>query len=286
MTRDRRAARIVLAVSFGFAAAACGGGAQRAPEGEPSPTASASTAPVAEPVDIGGRSLFLECQGAGGPTVVLEAGLTGDQRTWDLVIEDLPPDVRACSYDRANIGESDPAPTPRSAQDVVDDLSTLLEAAGEEPPYVLVGFSFGGIFVQLYAADHPEEVTGIVLVESNHPDEARQFERHLTDEQIAEDRAIAQDNPEGIDIYASYDELREAGPLPDVPLIVITASEADAEWPPGWDPELFDRLRAQQQADLASLVPGGRQIIAEDSAHEVPAHRPEVVVDAILEVLG
>ena len=276
---------ILLAALVSVVAVACGGGAGRSPETASSPTSSASASPAGELVDIGGTSLFLECQGSGSPTVVLEAGLTGDRRTWDPVMQELPPDVRACAYDRANIGDSDPAPTPRSAQDVVGDLSALLNAAGEDPPYVLVGFSFGGIFVQLYAAEHPDEVAGLVLVESNHPDEARQFEQHLTPAQIAEDRAIAQDNPEGIDIYASFDETRNAGPLPEVPLVVITAP-GSAEWPPDWDAKLFDRLRAQQQADLASLVPDGRQVIAEDSPHEVPVHRPEIVVDAILEVLG
>ncbi len=236
-------------------------------------------------MDVGGRSLHIECQGSGTSTVVFEAGLGGDPSTWDRVMEELPPDVRACAYHRANTGASDPAPTPRSAQDVVDDLEALLQEAGEDPPYVLVGFSFGGIFAQLYAAEHPDEVAGIVLVESNHPEEARQFERHLTPAQIRLDREFAQDNPEGLDIFESLDEARTAGPPPDVPLVVIT-SPRSGQWPPDWDTELFDRLRAQQQEDLASLVPGGRQVFAEEGQHDVPGTQPELVVDAILEVRG
>ncbi len=132
----------------------------------------------------------------------------------------------------------------------VDDLEALLGVIEAEPPYVLVGFSMGGIFTQVYAATHPDDVAGLVLVESNHPDEAHQFEAHLTAEQIEADRAAAAANPEGIDILASFDEA--AAPLPDVPLVVVTATEGGADWPPGWDPAVFDRLRAEQQADLAS----------------------------------
>lgn len=233
-------------------------------------------------VDVGGRSLFVRCSGSGDQVVVFEAGLTGDSRTWDGVVGRLPDGVRACVYDRANVGRSDEAPTPRTATDVVDDLEALLLAIDVESPYVLVGFSMGGIFSQLYASTHPDDVAGLVLVESNHPDEARQFEAHLTPEQIEADRA-ASVNPEGIDIFASLDEA--GAPLPDVPLVVVTATGSGGDWPPGWDPALFDRLRAEQQADLSSLVPQGEQIFAEGSGHQVPADRPDVVVDAIERVL-
>lgn len=282
--------------------AACGGdddqGGQdpAAADPAPSPAAPSSAAPTSaaptdvlsdgEMVDIGGRSLFVKCVGdsTAGPTLLLEAGLTGDSLTWDKVVPSLPPGVRTCSYDRANTGRSDPAPTPRTAQDAVDDLDALIKAIDAKPPYLLVGFSFGGIITQLYAAEHPRDVSGIVLVESNHPDEARQFEQHLTRAQIAADRAYVQSNPEGIDIYRSFDQARKAGPLPHVPLVVVTATVSEG-WPPGWNPKLFDRLRAQQQADLADQVPGGQQVFAEGSGHDVPADRPDVVVNAINRVL-
>ncbi|MBA2769748.1 MAG: alpha/beta fold hydrolase [Sporichthyaceae bacterium] len=83
--------------------------------------------------------MFLDCRGSGSPTVVLEAGLTGDLRTWERVVPDVKKQTRVCAYDRANIGRSEPAPTPRTAADLVQDLDTLLKAAGEKPPYVLVG---------------------------------------------------------------------------------------------------------------------------------------------------
>jgi hypothetical protein len=70
-----------------------------------------------------------------------------------------------------------------------------------------------------------------------------------------------------------------------VPLVVITATSSDG-WPPGWDPQLFDQLRAEQQADLATRVPGGQQVSANGSGHDVPHDRPDVVVDAINHVLA
>jgi pimeloyl-ACP methyl ester carboxylesterase len=142
----------------------------------------------------------------------------------------------------------------------------------------------GGLTAQLFAQEYPDDVAGLVLVESNHPDEVEQFEAHLTPEQIAEDRQAVSENSEGIDVFESIRQVGAKQGLPSVPLVVVTAGKSEG-WPPGWDPQLFDRLRAEQQADLATLVPGGLQVIAEDSAHEVPAQQPQVIVDAINTVL-
>jgi pimeloyl-ACP methyl ester carboxylesterase len=252
-----------------------------------SPTSTPAESPSARlqgMVDIGDRSLLLRCRGSGGPTVVLEAGLADDLSTWDAVQGPVSARTRVCAYNRANIGVSDAAPKPRTTTDMVDDLEHLLAAADERPPYVLVGFSFGGLVVQQFAATHPDDVAGLVLVESNHPDEQRQFESRLTRRQIREDRAEVAGNPEGADVFSSFDEVRSAGPLPDVPLVVVTAGVPE-EWPPGWNPRVFNRLRSRQQADLATLVPGGRQMFARQSGHRVPDEQPEVVVRALDDVL-
>jgi hypothetical protein len=92
-------------------------------------------------------------------------------------------------------------------------------------------------------------------------------------------------SPEGLDPYTSYVQVQEAGPLPEVPLIVVTAGVSEG-WPPGWDAELFDALRAEQQAELATLVTGGRQVFAETSGHHVPSTQPEVVIEAVESVLA
>jgi len=278
MTRQLHVVAVLFVACVGLGVAGCGG----SPDPDRAETSSARTE---GPVDIGDRSLLLRCQGAGAPTVLLEAGLGGDLTTWDSVLAPVSSRTRACAYNRANVGASDPAPTPRTTTDMVDDLTRLLTAADEPPPYVLVGFSFGGLVVQQFAATHPDDVAGLVLVESNHPDEARQFEAHLTRKQILADRAEVAANPEGVDVFSSFDEVRAAGRVPDVPLVVVTAG-AGEDWPPGWDPTVFDRLRSRQQADLAAMVTGGRQVFARQSGHDVPHDQPEVVVRAIEDVLG
>jgi len=247
--------------------------------------ASASAPAIAERmVSIGDRSLFLRCGGEGSPIVLLESGLGGDHNTWERVLPEIASKTTVCTYDRAGLIRSDPGPEPRSAATAADDLEALLASAALEPPYVLVGFSYGGIIMQLYAATHPDAVAGMVLVESNSPNEVEQFEQHLTPEQIETDRAVALDNPEHIDVYAGFEEVQAAGALPNVPLVVITAGLTEG-WPPGWDPGVFDALRAAQQAELAALTDMGTQVIADRSHHDVPSQQPEIIVTAIGDVL-
>lgn len=291
----------VLALASVLAACAAPGGSpitDLSPTGTSAPETPARTAaavasvvpsassgpPPANLVSIGDRALWLECTGDDGPAIVLESGLGGDHRTWKGVQPELASSARVCAYDRAGIGESDSSPGTRTAAAAVDDLHALLDAAGVQPPYVLVGFSFGGAISQLYASMHPDQIAGLVLVESSHPLEAAQFEEHLTPTQIAEDRAAVLDNPEQMDVFASFDELQAAEPLPNVPLVVVTAGISEG-WPPDWDAATFDALRAAQQVDLVSFTEQGSQLIAEDSGHHVPSQEPEIVIAAIARVL-
>ena len=115
--------------------------------------------------------MHLNCVGEGSPTVVLDTGL-GDSSVnfWPLQ-ESIAEFTRVCSYDRAGYGWSEPGTEPRTSQQIVDELSALLEAAGEAGPYVLAGHSFGGLNTILFAAEHPDDVAGVVLIDSSHPDQ-------------------------------------------------------------------------------------------------------------------
>ena len=122
-------------------------------------------------VDIGGRKLALHCSGSGSPTVIFESPSGGAGWDWWAVQPPVAARTRACTYDRAGYGFSEPSPRAADAANAVDDLRALLQAAGVAPPYVLVGNSFGGGVAQLYAWTHSGEVRGLVLVEPMHEDE-------------------------------------------------------------------------------------------------------------------
>lgn len=121
-------------------------------------------------VDVGGRKLHLHCTGAGAPTVVLEAGASAFAIDWSLVQPEIARTNRVCSYDRAGHGWSDPAKAVTTPERVALDLHAALAAAGEKPPYVMVGASMGGIYVRIYQARHPDDIVGMVLVDPAHED--------------------------------------------------------------------------------------------------------------------
>ena len=121
-------------------------------------------------VEVGGHRLHLWCQGRGSPTVVLEADLGEWSLDWSAVQPDLSAHSRVCSYDRAGLGWSDSAGRPRTAAAQVEELRTLLDRAGERGPFVAAGHGYGGMVVRLWAALHPAEVAGMVLVDAADPE--------------------------------------------------------------------------------------------------------------------
>lgn len=130
--------------------------------------------PPGQLYDVGGYRLHLYCTGpqdSDNPTVILETLSGGVSSLWAWIQPEIAQATRVCSYDRAGRGWSEPSPRPIALQQTVSDLHTLLQKAGVAGPYVLVGHSVGGIYVRKYAADYPNEVVGIVLVDSSHPDQ-------------------------------------------------------------------------------------------------------------------
>jgi pimeloyl-ACP methyl ester carboxylesterase len=131
--------------------------------------------PPGEMVDVGGYSLHINCVGQGSPTVVLDAGSGGMSAQWVRVQQEVSGTTRVCAYDRAGMGWSEMGPEPRDAKQITGELHTLLKGAGIEGPYVLVGHSFGGLYMQTYAARYPDEVAGVALVDSStEPDQFSQ----------------------------------------------------------------------------------------------------------------
>jgi pimeloyl-ACP methyl ester carboxylesterase len=130
-------------------------------------------------VDVGGYRLHLNSQGQGGPTVVMESGNGNFSLNWGRVPREVAKFTRVCTYDRAGLGWSDRSLQSRTAHNLVEDLHTLLERSGVEPPYVLVGHSLGGMLIRLYAHEHPDQVVGMVLVDSSHEEQLLRFPEAL-----------------------------------------------------------------------------------------------------------
>jgi pimeloyl-ACP methyl ester carboxylesterase len=127
-------------------------------------------------IDVGGYRLHLYCTGTateGSPTVILEQGLGGTSPAWAWIQPEVAKATRVCSYDRAGLGWSDPPPkgTQRDGLEVTKELHTLLENAGVAGPYVMVGHSFGGLYSLFFAHQYAQDVVGVVLLDSSHPDQ-------------------------------------------------------------------------------------------------------------------
>jgi pimeloyl-ACP methyl ester carboxylesterase len=116
-------------------------------------------------VSIGARRLAIDCTGERltSSTVVLMAGQGRPAKDWGKVQARVSTFARVCSYDREGLGDSDESPRPQSADEIISDLHTLLAAAGEKPPYLLVAHSIAGIPARRFTARFPSEVTGLVL---------------------------------------------------------------------------------------------------------------------------
>lgn len=157
-----------LVLSVGFHAVASASGRQQYP------------AP-GELIDVGGHRLHIVCMGEGSPTVVFEAGLSGWSTDWSLVQPEVAKVTRACAYDRAGYGWSEPGPRPRDSRQVAAELHSLLEKAGVEGELILAGHSLGGVYVHYYAKEYPEQVRGVVLVDSVHPEQSERMSPELRD---------------------------------------------------------------------------------------------------------
>jgi pimeloyl-ACP methyl ester carboxylesterase len=131
----------------------------------------APTPPPGRLIDIGTHRLHLHCLGRGTPTVVFDPALGASSLSWSLVHAAVATLTRACVYDRAGFGWSDAGPRPRTAGRLADELRALLRAADVDPPFILVGHSYGGLVAQLFTARHREEVAGLVLIEPAIPEE-------------------------------------------------------------------------------------------------------------------
>jgi pimeloyl-ACP methyl ester carboxylesterase len=259
----------------------------------------------------GGRWMYIECHGRGGPTVVLDAGLRSRGDYWSArmpgqtrtVLGGVRRFTRVCLYDRPGttlgtdqFSRSDPAPMPRTAADAARDLGRLLRGARVPGPYVLVGHSTAGVIDRLYAAAHPRRVAGLVQVDSL----SEYLEDTMTPAQVRVLDDINNGPVPGLEGYKdleqigfvrSFAEMRRAArhsrPL-RVPTVVISRTEATVlpdGLPHGLTTAVFQRAWERAQRLLAARLPGAVRVLAHGSGHYVMFDRPGVVIRQVRRVV-
>ncbi len=278
-----------------------------------SSTEASTTLSTSEPtffgkVDIGGRRLFLNCQGVAHPdvpAVVFESGLGGSASSWRDVQRTLSGSTLACVYDRAGVGQSDPpARTPHTARDQAEDLTALLSTAGVPGPYIFVSHSLGPWTTVIYATLHPGMVAGMVFVDPRGPDVSQDWIAALTamsgteandvEDVLAKVMDYEDDptsNDEDLDVKTSEQQVREALQLlattvGSTPVVILTATGTPEDWsglPDGprksWD---AGWLAGQDAYALGTTV----QRISVESSHMIQEDQPNIVVDATAAILA
>jgi pimeloyl-ACP methyl ester carboxylesterase len=251
-------------------------------------------------IDIGGRCMAMVATGQRGPTVVLETGLGAESAEWSQVQEGLEGFVRAIRYDRAGRGASDPAPGPRTARDMVEDLRLMLRRAGEAGPFVLVGHSFGGLIARIFADAYRDEVAGLVLVDSLHEDQFAVFAPTFPPARASEPPGLTATRAfwtggwrdpgatmERIDMPASLDQGRSISSLDDLPVRILTAgtylNQADVPAPIR---PVLQGLWMELQRQFVDLSTRAEQIVFPECGHFVQRDDPGAVIDAVCQVVS
>jgi pimeloyl-ACP methyl ester carboxylesterase len=275
-------------------------------------------APPGRLVEVDGHRLHIRCMGNHGPTVILEAMGDGTSVNWAWVQPQIAEMTRVCAYDRAGRGWSESSPAPRDALHIAQELHTLLANAGEVPPFVLVGHSFGAFVTRMYAEAFPDQVAGMVIVDGGQPDiRSARFPAEGLGGQAQEERlmraapvlarlgvfrwrGLSTDLPpaanaeygahyasarlwdslhaEMLALRLSDTQVRRAGSLGDRPLMIVNASRPD---------DAILRANNAMQIELLSLSSNSQRLVVDGASHASlvfnPRHAAETSA-AILDV--
>jgi pimeloyl-ACP methyl ester carboxylesterase len=209
-----------------------------------------------------------------GPVTVFEAGLGQTRKTWSAIVPALAQCLTVVTYDRLGLGQSAPPNDPAApilATDVATRLDAALKKRGLNGPYLLVGHSLGGLYVEAFARTYPEEVSGMVLIDGTSPLEPPGvFVSKLPP------KPGSVEVGESAGMEPSMKEMLKGPPLPNVPLVVLTATNHEMS------PDL-EALWRKVQERTASLSSKGRFELI-DSGHYIQIDRPQAVIDAVLSV--
>lgn len=226
--------------------------------------------------------------GAGKPSVVLINGSGGPMEGWHKIFSALSSTTTTFAYNRPGIGRSTKPLVPQTTGAMVDDLRRLLLAIRVPQPWVLVGHSFGGLVVNLFARLHPNEVSGVVMLEATAPDDVIRLKQHEHVVQrvltwVANCLLPLSPNHETLHASKSVLEIECAPSFPPLPLRVLTGTKPAMAWVTNREMLV---LRAKHQASLACLSPLGIQIQAPKSGHFPQFTEPGLVTSAIQELVA
>lgn len=266
--------------------------------------------PPGELIKVGHHRLHINCQGDKNnmPTVIIDSGLGGFSLEWQSLQTSLSKQYKICSYDRAGYGWSDPGPFPRTTKKIVTELKTLMQRANLTPPYILVGHSFGGYNMMYFSKVYPEEVVGLILIDSSHPDQANWFPSVFPDHPQSWRRARFISTPklptnypyeykniayhlmsakkarnalryESMNFEISGKQVLSLGQLTDIPLVVLTRGER--AWPQTATGEQLETTWLRLQNQLARMSKKSSHVMANFSGHFIHLDQPSLIKQAI-----
>lgn len=274
--------------------------------------ATASSTADVDHIFIDNYRLQISCEGYGTPTVIMDSGLGGSSLEWVFVSQRLREITKVCTYDRAGYGASDMGPMPRTSSRIANELFLLLNEASVSPPFILVGHSFGGYNMQLFARRYPYLSAGLVLIDASHPDQVERFLAPPLNMTTAPSTRYGivqfRDPPpphvrlpdklkrrviklaghwkmrrtlasELLNFRDSARQIKASKPLHDLPLIVITRGRIEGEH--SAKRLLIEKLWLELQADLAASSPVSAHLVAGGSGHHVHIEQPDLVAFAI-----
>jgi pimeloyl-ACP methyl ester carboxylesterase len=234
--------------------------------------------------NIDGRQVEYTTAGSGSPTIVFETGMGKDINTWFSVFDSLSKHTAVFAYNRPGYGQSNLRNAPRNVREIAEQLHQNLKSTRQKPPYLLVGHSAGGLYVNMFARLFPEEVAGVVFLDASHPDQFEYFRKHqivLYNILITSARKGKRRYEESI-VKNTQSDFKDAPAFPDVPVLVLTAGKKSS-------PLETEKLRnkwLEFQADLAALSTKSKQIIVEGSGHFVHKDKPNIVIQEIIRLIN
>lgn len=261
-----------------------------------------------EMIDVGGYSLYVEDRGDGKVNVIFDSGMGDDLSVWSKVIEEVSTFSRVITYDRAGLGWSEESQKTRDSKTIVDELHTILERKKVTGPIILVGHSFGGINMQLYALTYPNDISALVLVDSAHDAQLNKmpqtglFKKYLFKlgmwaapfglPRLYLSQSEPEERAKKSTTKHQYTSLDEASYFPkslnqlnvlnpnygDLPLVVIARNQPASEID---NKNTKNHIWAEMQASLASRSTNSKLIFTRERQHSIHKAQPEIVIEEI-----